>query len=252
MTSMHAEPAIWMRSYGAARRRHRHGFHQVVLPRSGTMELEVDAGLYRAGSGAGLLIPADTAHAFRGLGDNRFAVVDLPAETAPGLFARASRAPLVPVTAPVERHMKTLEARSDPGAWPAGFRHLWSELLLELLADEAVSVAGGDPRFERAAAWVRRHCDRPISPGEVAAAIHVSNAQLARIVHRAVGMPTGQWILRERLDRAAWLLRTTSRPVGAIALDCGFGEHSALTRAFHRVHGCAPSEYRRRCRQARG
>lgn len=244
---MQTDPAIWMRSYDAVRRRHRHAFHQVVVPRTGTMEFETDAACCRAGPGCALLIPADAGHAFRGLDANRFTVIDLDAATAPDLFEPAREVPMVPVSPAVERHVETLEARSAAWTWSGPFRRLWAGLLLELLA-EAPAVARGRSRFDRAAAYVHAHCSRPLSPREVAGAVHVSTAQLARIVHRATGVSTGQWIVRERLDRAARLLRTTDLGVGAIALECGFSEHSALTRAFRRVRGCTPADYRRRFR----
>ena len=39
-------------------------------------------------------------------------------------------------------------------------------------------------------------------------------------------------------------LITTDAPVGGIALDCGFYDQSAFTRAFREFMGTTPAEYR--------
>ena len=47
------------------------------------------------------------------------------------------------------------------------------------------------------------------------------------------------------LERAAWALANTNRPVTEIALDAGYGSLEAFTRAFRKAYGASPSHYRR-------
>jgi transcriptional regulator GlxA family with amidase domain len=54
-----------------------------------------------------------------------------------------------------------------------------------------------------------------------------------------------QLITKTRITAGARLLRETDASVAAIAIDCGFADHSAFTRAFRAVTSFAPSEYRR-------
>jgi transcriptional regulator GlxA family with amidase domain len=54
-----------------------------------------------------------------------------------------------------------------------------------------------------------------------------------------------QYINEVRLDNARRLLRETDKPIGTIALETGFADHSHFTRAFTRRFGTAPSADRR-------
>jgi AraC family transcriptional regulator len=51
-------------------------------------------------------------------------------------------------------------------------------------------------------------------------------------------------VLARRLNRARELLRTTSQPLGEIALACGFYSGSHFTNRFRQSLGGTPGEYR--------
>jgi AraC family transcriptional regulator len=51
-------------------------------------------------------------------------------------------------------------------------------------------------------------------------------------------------VLARRLERARALLRTTSQPLGEIALACGFSSASHFTNRFRQAQGGTPGEYR--------
>jgi AraC-like DNA-binding protein len=54
-----------------------------------------------------------------------------------------------------------------------------------------------------------------------------------------------QLITKTRISAGARLLLKSDASVAEIALNCGFADHSAFTRAFRAVTGHSPSEYRR-------
>jgi AraC family transcriptional regulator len=58
----------------------------------------------------------------------------------------------------------------------------------------------------------------------------------------------GDYLRRLRVERAAHLLRTTSRPQLEIALDCGFGGAAQFSRSFRAVHATTPSAWRQAMR----
>lgn len=49
---------------------------------------------------------------------------------------------------------------------------------------------------------------------------------------------------RLRMERAAWQLRCSNRPVTEVAFSAGYETHEAFTRAFRACYGVAPSAYR--------
>lgn len=62
----------------------------------------------------------------------------------------------------------------------------------------------------------------------------------------STGLAPGEWLLRQRIERARGLLETSGSGVEQIALACGFGTAATLRHHFHRRIGLAPAEYRRR------
>jgi AraC-like DNA-binding protein len=55
-----------------------------------------------------------------------------------------------------------------------------------------------------------------------------------------------RYLIRQRLHAARHELIANDRPAGAIALDLGFYDQSAFTRAFRAEAGVTPAAYRQR------
>lgn len=70
-------------------------------------------------------------------------------------------------------------------------------------------------------------------------------ARLSRIVHAATGHTYRELLSRKRLDKAAYLLRTTGLNVGQIIELVGYENTSYFHRAFRSRFGLAPAAYRR-------
>jgi transcriptional regulator GlxA family with amidase domain len=87
--------------------------------------------------------------------------------------------------------------------------------------------------------------DGPVSPSSLARRAGMSAARFARAIKRIHGLSPMQLITKTRITAGARLLRETDASVAAIAVECGFADHSAFTRAFRAVTAFAPSEYRR-------
>jgi AraC-like DNA-binding protein len=61
---------------------------------------------------------------------------------------------------------------------------------------------------------------------------------------RFFGLTPSQFIAKARVAAASRLLRETDQSVAAIALACGFYDHSAFTRTFRAVTGVTPTQFR--------
>lgn len=55
---------------------------------------------------------------------------------------------------------------------------------------------------------------------------------------------------RLRLERAAWALHQTERPVTQLAFEAGYTTHESFTRAFAAAFGASPTEFRARTRKS--
>lgn len=105
--------------------------------------------------------------------------------------------------------------------------------------------ASGDPLVGRALQLLQHHPARPWTVAELAAAVGVSRAALARRFTALVGEPPMTFLTEWRLALAADLLRDTGHTIDAIARRVGYSTAFALSAAFKRRYGVAPREYRR-------
>lgn len=93
-------------------------------------------------------------------------------------------------------------------------------------------------------AHVQAHLAEPLRVPELARRAGLSIYQLDLRLRRLFGLSPGQFVARARIDRACHLLRATDSPIADIALDCGYGDQSALHRAFRNLVGLSPKRYR--------
>lgn len=96
----------------------------------------------------------------------------------------------------------------------------------------------------RAVEYLAARLDTDVRLADLAAEVGLSPFHFARAFRASVGEPPHRHHVRLRIEAARRLLTTTSRPVIDIALDCGFGAPQAFARAFRRLTGTSPSEYR--------
>lgn len=85
----------------------------------------------------------------------------------------------------------------------------------------------------------------PPSLAELADIAGMSVYQLDRRMKKLYDLPTGQWLLKIRIDQASRLLLNSDLPIADIAMDCGYGDQSAFTRQFRRTTGQTPSTFRK-------
>ncbi|MEM1295918.1 MAG: AraC family transcriptional regulator [Verrucomicrobiota bacterium] len=102
------------------------------------------------------------------------------------------------------------------------------------------------PRVARAISFIEEHYAEPVRVEPLAAELNMSSRQLNRAFLREVGVSVRVFHTRARVVAAANQLLESHDPVGDIALDTGFCDQSALSRAFRKQMGCSPGEFRRR------
>jgi transcriptional regulator GlxA family with amidase domain len=78
----------------------------------------------------------------------------------------------------------------------------------------------------------------------------LSERHLRRLFAEQTGTTPARFTERVRVEAARDLLESTSTPVDAIATHCGFGSPETMRRAFLRVLGVGPAEYRGRFRSS--
>jgi two-component system sensor histidine kinase ChiS len=58
-------------------------------------------------------------------------------------------------------------------------------------------------------------------------------------------MTTSNFVLKTRLNRAKKLLTVTQKPIGDIAMECGFNDFAYFSRSFKKEFGMTPTTFQR-------
>ena len=137
---------------------------------------------------------------------------------------------------------------------------VWEDLALNLL-DAAIDLSGKplpyrrfDPRAHSAVERLSREVDAlPQQPWTLQMMSDHSGLETIRLIRqfrRCVGCTPYQYVLRQRLTRAAQSLLKSAETVQHIALDCGFASLGPFYRAFREETGMTPRAYRAAQRSA--
>ena len=93
--------------------------------------------------------------------------------------------------------------------------------------------------------YIRAHLDRPISLDVLSSRFCVGRTKLQRMFMARMGMSVHRYIVRMRMEVAAFMLEHEGTAIRDIALRCGFSGATSFSEAFRNDRGCSPSEYRR-------
>jgi AraC family transcriptional regulator len=99
---------------------------------------------------------------------------------------------------------------------------------------------------QRVIEHVASHLDEALALETMAAQACLSPFHFHRVFRGMVGETPVELGRRLRLERAAWRLLHTDRPVTVIAFDAGYETHEAFSRAFRTSYAESPSAFRRR------
>ena len=102
-------------------------------------------------------------------------------------------------------------------------------------------------RFEKFRSVIDRidnALDNPPSVAELASTANLSESHFRRIFKQCFGVAPQEFVVQQRLRRAATMLTETDQSIAQIALECGFGDQSHFSRQFRRFFGYPPRSYR--------
>jgi transcriptional regulator GlxA family with amidase domain len=86
---------------------------------------------------------------------------------------------------------------------------------------------------------------------QLAQRVSLSERHLRRLFTEQTGTTPARFTERVRVEAARDLLAGSATPIDTLAADCGFGSAETMRRAFLRVLGVGPADYRARFRSSR-
>ena len=107
------------------------------------------------------------------------------------------------------------------------------------------AVEESNRRMLRARDAMDRDYAKPLDIPALARIAYVSEHHFIRTFRATFGETPHRYLQRRRVERAMFLLRTTTASVTDVCFEVGFNSLGTFSRTFRDVVGESPSEYRR-------
>ena len=101
-------------------------------------------------------------------------------------------------------------------------------------------------KLERVIAHIEDNLASKLSLPGIAEIAGMSVSHLKTLFRNSTGVPVYEYVLRRRVERAQFLLRSHKLSIAEIAVATGFAHQSHLARHMHRILGYTPSAVRRK------
>jgi len=101
-------------------------------------------------------------------------------------------------------------------------------------------------RMEQVCAFINEHYTEEITRDDLAAVLNLNPDTFSRLFNQHTGTSLNDYVSRLRIEEAKKRLTGTDDPVTRISLDAGFDSIRTFNRAFKKLTGISPVEYRER------
>ncbi len=101
-----------------------------------------------------------------------------------------------------------------------------------------------NPKVARIIGFIREHAAEKIGLPDLAEALDLSQSRTSVLTSRLFGKSFSELLLIERVNKAGQLLAGTRLNLAEIAARCGFCDEFHLSKAFKRLTGMPPREWR--------
>ncbi|PHN62441.1 transcriptional regulator [Pseudomonas sp. ICMP 8385] len=257
MNSKAPQPfSLALRSYSGQVELHEHDFHQIVLPQSGCMEIEVDGRGGKVDASQGVVIASGARHTFLANTHNSFLVLDVLTQRAD--VHKSTVQLLDPLNEkrffavrPDIRYLLDYASSNGPRLISSPtMAESWSRLLLgSLLQPEVAPNDPGQFILARALAYIEQHLSTPMTVYDIARNAGTSERRLYVLFGRHLKITPFTHIATLRLNLAIDLLHQSALSITEIAHRAGYADQSALSHALKKARNLTPASVRK---QARG
>lgn len=92
--------------------------------------------------------------------------------------------------------------------------------------------------------YIKTNISRNIKISEIAAVFGYNEKYISHRFAQICGIPLKQYILKTKMDTASFMLTDTNKSISEIAREIGFSDSHNFSRAYKKLTGFSPSEYR--------
>ena len=233
--------SVWsaLRPQGTYIRMHSHHYYELVYYPFGKGETTVGGETYRFFGQTFVLIPPQVPHDERHAADSKvICLVFSGAEELPQHFGEDPLRTVYRLLCALLR-----EVREQAFGYETMLSTLLTALLVQLQRER--SAGGQEKSFVYMMNYLRENFHEKIRLSDCAAQLNLSYDYFQHRFKAIAGESPQRFLLRQRLEAAAGLLRETDLSCTEIAYRCGFSTSAQCSALFKREYGRSPLQFRR-------
>lgn len=100
------------------------------------------------------------------------------------------------------------------------------------------------PSIQKTRQLILDRCSDELSLTKAAQMVNLSTHHLCKLFKQSMGLSFVEFVTKVRVEKACQLLRHSGRLVSEAGYEAGFQSLSQFNRAFKKLLGCSPTEYR--------
>lgn len=108
----------------------------------------------------------------------------------------------------------------------------------------ALSAKFTSAHSSRVLAYIRSHLDQTIGLDDLAREAGMSPSHFSRVFKETLGSTPMQYVMAYRIEQAMKMMGDAARPLGEVALACGFADQAHFSRSFKQITGQTPRAFR--------
>jgi|GEM_PF-1022317 len=236
-----------LRSYHIENCSHTHEFAQLVLPITGSMEIEMGHNAGLINDHIGVYVAPNDHHCFSGSQNNLFLVVDVAIED--NFLSKKSSSHIFSLTKSIKNFIHFAHSYLVNNDRDFYTDSLVNQLMLNFSSKKLLSE--GDQKVTEAKKWINIHFADPVDVDKVAWHCHLSHSQLQRRFKQNTGYGIAQYWRMKKMQHAKYLLSLGYPSIEEIAFEMGYENMSAFSRRFSLVFGMSPSQWRNKALTAK-
>jgi len=145
---------------------------------------------------------------------------------------------------------RTVAAFGSRGRHPASARDI-GEMLRQFFRQTVAALDQSLQSYQqKLLGKVKQYIDTHLQDSQlrlenIADEVHVTHSHLSRIFKRSEGINVSDYITQKRIEKATYLLRSTSESISFVSEQVGYASPYYFSACFKKVTGMTPSEYRK-------
>ena len=131
----------------------------------------------------------------------------------------------------------------------ARLQHFWKVLCSNTLAQAAAPSVQDEEnyrRIRRIMSYIADHYSEKILLDDIANLIHLSPSECSRLFKKCMNITLFGYIQEYRIERSLDYLENSSCSITEAGLLSGFSASNYYTKAFTKIKGCTPRQYRKK------